>query len=59
MLGPMFADRFPGSGSGRLVLSSICVPRKAPDNALYVIANALALPKELGGMASKITINFP
>jgi 16S rRNA (adenine(1408)-N(1))-methyltransferase len=34
--------------------------RRAPDNALYVIANALALPKEeLGGMASKITINFP
>jgi 16S rRNA (adenine(1408)-N(1))-methyltransferase len=34
--------------------------RKAPPNALYVIANALALPKEeLGGMASKVTINFP
>jgi 16S rRNA (adenine(1408)-N(1))-methyltransferase len=34
--------------------------RKAPSNALYVIANALALPKEeLGGMASKLTINFP
>jgi 16S rRNA (adenine(1408)-N(1))-methyltransferase len=33
--------------------------RKAPSNALYVIANALALPKELGGMASKVTINFP
>jgi 16S rRNA (adenine(1408)-N(1))-methyltransferase len=34
--------------------------RKAPPNALYVIANALALPKEeLGGMASKLTINFP
>jgi 16S rRNA (adenine(1408)-N(1))-methyltransferase len=33
--------------------------RKAPDNALYVFANALALPKELGGMASKVTINFP
>ena len=33
--------------------------RKAPGNALYVIANALALPRELGGMASKITINFP
>jgi 16S rRNA (adenine(1408)-N(1))-methyltransferase len=33
--------------------------RKAPPNALYVIANALALPRELGGMASKITINFP
>ena len=34
--------------------------RKAPTNALYVIANALALPKEeLGGMASRVTINFP
>jgi 16S rRNA (adenine(1408)-N(1))-methyltransferase len=33
--------------------------RKAPPNALYVIANALALPRELDGMASKITINFP
>ena len=34
--------------------------RRAPDNVLYVIANALALPKEeLGGMASKVTINFP
>jgi len=33
--------------------------RKAPPNALYVIANALALPAELGGMASKVTINFP
>ena len=32
--------------------------RKAPPNALYVIANALALPAELGGMASKVTINF-
>jgi 16S rRNA (adenine(1408)-N(1))-methyltransferase len=34
--------------------------RKAPPNALYVIANALALPKEeLDGMSSKVTINFP
>jgi 16S rRNA (adenine(1408)-N(1))-methyltransferase len=34
--------------------------RKAPPNALYVITNALALPEEeLGGMASKVTINFP
>ncbi len=35
------------------------VSRKVGPNALYVIANALALPGELGGMASKITINFP
>ncbi len=33
--------------------------RKAPSNALYVIANALALPGELGGMASKVTITSP
>jgi methyltransferase family protein len=33
--------------------------RKAPPNALYIIANALALPGELDGTASKITINFP
>ena len=33
--------------------------RKAPPNALYVIANALALPRELDAMASKVTINFP
>ena len=33
--------------------------RKSPENALFVIANALALPGELGGTASKITINFP
>ena len=26
--------------------------RRAPDNALYNVANALALPRELGGMAS-------
>jgi 16S rRNA (adenine(1408)-N(1))-methyltransferase len=33
--------------------------RKAPPNALYVIANALSMPRELGGMASEVTINFP
>jgi 16S rRNA (adenine(1408)-N(1))-methyltransferase len=33
--------------------------RKAPDNALYVIANALALPRELYGLATHISINFP
>ena len=32
--------------------------RKAPPNALYVIANALALPRELDAVASKITINL-
>ncbi len=33
--------------------------RAAPPNALYVIANALALPRELGGLATAITVNFP
>ena len=33
--------------------------RSAPSNALFVIANALDLPRELGGLASHITINFP
>ena len=33
--------------------------RDAPRNALFVIANALALPRELRGLATRITINFP
>ncbi|MBV9282578.1 MAG: hypothetical protein JOZ41_21075 [Chloroflexi bacterium] len=33
--------------------------RLAPPNALYVIANALALPEELSGWATRLTINFP
>lgn len=33
--------------------------RRAPDNALFLIANALDLPSELAGLASAITINFP
>lgn len=33
--------------------------RTAPANALFVIANALALPAELSGSATQITINFP
>ena len=32
--------------------------RKLP-NALFVIANALALPQELNGLASHVNINFP
>jgi len=31
----------------------------APDNALFVIANAMALPAELNGLAGTVTINFP
>jgi 16S rRNA (adenine(1408)-N(1))-methyltransferase len=33
--------------------------RRAPANALYLIANALALPAELDGLATRLTINFP
>jgi 16S rRNA (adenine(1408)-N(1))-methyltransferase len=35
------------------------VSRRAPANALFVIANALALPSELNELAGHITINFP
>lgn len=33
--------------------------QKAPGNALFIIANALALPVELHGLADRVTINFP
>lgn len=33
--------------------------RRAPANALFLIANALTLPVELAGLASAITIHFP
>lgn len=32
---------------------------RTPPNALYLIANALALPAELNGIATHLTINFP
>jgi len=35
------------------------ISRRAPDNARYLIADALALPGELAGLATGITINFP
>jgi 16S rRNA (adenine(1408)-N(1))-methyltransferase len=35
------------------------ISRSAPPNALYVIANALALPCELNGSATHVTIHFP
>lgn len=35
------------------------VSRGAPPNALFVIANALALPDDLAGLAAQVTINFP
>ncbi len=33
--------------------------RRAPENALFLAANALALPAELAGIAMRLTINFP
>jgi 16S rRNA (adenine(1408)-N(1))-methyltransferase len=33
--------------------------RRAPRNVLFVIANALDLPRELHGLATHMTINFP
>ena len=33
--------------------------RRAPPNALYLIASAQALPCELHGLATELTINFP
>lgn len=35
------------------------VSRRAPSNAMFVIANALALPPELYGLGAQVTINFP
>jgi 16S rRNA (adenine(1408)-N(1))-methyltransferase len=35
------------------------VSRNAPGNALFIIANALTLPDELRGLATRMTINFP
>lgn len=35
------------------------ISRRAPSNALFIIANAQALPPELNGLAAHITINFP
>lgn len=35
------------------------VSRRAPANALFVIANALRLPLELDAAAAQLTINFP
>lgn len=35
------------------------VSRRAPANALFVIANAQMLPSELHGLAAQVTINFP
>lgn len=35
------------------------VSRRAPENALFIIANAQVLPPELHGLAAQVTINFP
>jgi 16S rRNA (adenine(1408)-N(1))-methyltransferase len=33
--------------------------RRAPENAVFVVSNALALPDDLAGIATRLTINFP
>jgi trans-aconitate methyltransferase len=33
--------------------------RRAPENAVFLVANALTLPAELTGIATRLTINFP
>jgi 16S rRNA (adenine(1408)-N(1))-methyltransferase len=33
--------------------------RRAPDNAVFLVANALTLPEELTEIATHLTINFP
>jgi predicted RNA methylase len=33
--------------------------RSAPENAVFLVANALALPAEVEGVATRLTINFP
>lgn len=35
------------------------ISRSAPENALFLIANAMSLPEELAGTANQMTINFP
>jgi 16S rRNA (adenine(1408)-N(1))-methyltransferase len=43
-----------------LCAANLCVAsRGATDNALFVIADALALPEELHSVATRVTINFP
>ena len=37
----------------------VAISRRAPENTLFVIANARALPAELYGIAAQVTINFP
>ena len=33
--------------------------RAAPGNALFLVADALALPADLSGIATRVTVNFP
>jgi trans-aconitate methyltransferase len=33
--------------------------RRAPENAVFIVSNALALPGDLAGIATRLTINFP
>jgi 16S rRNA (adenine(1408)-N(1))-methyltransferase len=46
-----------GIDSGRENLREIS--RRSPDNTLFVIANAQALPEELHSLGATVTINFP
>ena len=34
-------------------------PRGAPENALFIVADALSLPGDLHGLATSVTVNFP
>lgn len=60
------ASSLPDQPPGRFVLGvDACrenlhrASRLAPENALFVIANACRLPEELAGLAHRVTINFP
>src|SRR5947209_13147645 len=33
--------------------------RRAPENAVFLVANARSLPAEMAGIATRLTINFP
>jgi 16S rRNA (adenine(1408)-N(1))-methyltransferase len=57
-----FAERYPERGAIALDLCETNLrpaSRNAPGNALFVVADALALPGELDGLARRVTVNFP
>jgi hypothetical protein len=56
------AERAPRTGAIGLDLCAAnlrTAARRAPGNALFVVADALALPDELRGTASRVTVHFP